>query len=752
MITRLNRLICIVLSVIMISALFSACSSENSVDGAVDTKIYEKDSLKGEELVSGIVYQNEFFAVEWQNETKRVIFHDLKNNTKYSTIPSEVIEKQYDEDGEEIRNNPRIESAIAVTHFSSTNLTEITINSAVGAVKNGEVVAQPIEEGIRVIYDFPEAEIIVPVDYTVNDKYFSVSVNPAEICDNGKDYVTRISIAPFMCGVNNESETEEYLFLPDGSGAIIKPRILGAAGVAGEMPVYGGDEAIGQMLYNTYTEQCYMPVYGMKSGNKGLCAIIDSSAERSYINWEVGSSNLRYSSVYPTFNIRGYNLIEQPGGFAAYAAHLKVFNEYIANERLTVNYYPFYGENCGYNDMANIYRDYLKEKYSFKSNSEEDLKLSLELVGGIEEKKFFCGIPYMEITSLTTVSQAKKIAKYFGDLTDDLAIRLCGFTESGLDVGKVAGGFEISSKLGSKKDIEELLSLCKKYGIEISLEFDTTSFNKSGNGYSLKKSAALFSDYELNLVSMYNPVTRNTNGVEYGLVSRRILSSVLEKIENKAGKYGFSCIGVGTLGKLCYSDYSQLKTANCDNIQEDTATLISNISENKRVVLTGANDYSAVLASHIADVPISSSDYDVVTYDVPFYSMVFKGYIPMSSGALNTAADSNQTLLQCIESGIAPTYSVIYDFPRSAITSKYVATRSADFENIGKDIENVISRTNKLYDAVSGKKIESHSIINDNLRAVNYSDGITVYINYGEISETVNGVTVPNQDFVLIGG
>lgn len=751
MIRRLYRRICVVLAVITVFVFFSGCGSEKII-GAVDTGIYKKNSAGKNELKSGIVYKNENFEVEWQDENKRVVFHDLRNNAQYSTMPTDAVENQTDEDGNKVNYNPKIFSAINVTHLCAENLTEIVLNSEIGAVKNGNVRAESIDGGIRVIYDFVESEISVPVDFTVNDTFFSISVNPAEICDNGKDYVTGVSIAPFLCGVKNESETEDYLFLPDGSGAIIKPKSISTIGESGEMPVYGGDESVGQVLYNSFTEQCYLPVYGMKAGNKGLCAIISSSAERSSVNWEVGSSNLRFSSVYPTFNIRGYNLIERPGGFAAYTPNLKVFNENITDERITVNYYPFYGENCGYNDMANIYRDYLKENNSLKSEREEDLNLSLELVGGIEEKKFFGGIPYTGMTALTTVKQAKEISDYFGNITNGLAIRLCGFTQSGLDVGKVAGGFEISHKLGNKKDIKELLKACNQKGIKTSLEFDTVSFNKSGNGYSLKKSTALFSDYELNLVTMYNTVTRNTNDIKFGLISRKLLGSVAEKTEDHADKYGFDYVGVGTLGKLCYSDYSNLKTSNCDNIQEDTAAILKNLSKEKKIVLTGANDYSAALANHIADAPVRSSDYDVITCDIPFYSMVFKGYVPMSSGSVNTAADSSRMLLNCIESGVAPTYSVIYGFPQSAITSEYAVTRSAKFENIKEDIEKTILRTREFYRAINGKTILSHRIINENLRAVDYSDGITVYVNYGDTSQTVNGIYVDKNDFTLIGG
>lgn len=46
------------------------------------------------------------------------------------------------------------------------------------AVSDGEVYAQKIDNGLRVIYDFINYEIIVPVDYIIEDDRFLVTVIP----------------------------------------------------------------------------------------------------------------------------------------------------------------------------------------------------------------------------------------------------------------------------------------------------------------------------------------------------------------------------------------------------------------------------------------------------------------------------------------------------------------------------------------------------------------------------------------------
>ena len=749
---RLNYFRRFLLTIIVMCLLLSGCSSGKTTLSGVNTAKYDEAANDGSELESGIIAENGAFSVEWNNENKRVTFVDSKNGKRYSATPSEAAgETRYDEDGMPIKNNPRIESAIAVTYFDSEKLKENTVYSYLGAVQNGQVFSEKIKDGIRVTYDFTDEKISVPVEYTIKEDCFEISVEPKEICDNGKDYVTGVSISPFICGVKNDSGSDSYLFVPDGSGAIIHPKTESTVGTTGSTAVYGGDRAIKQYIYNAAAQQCYMPVFGMKSGDSGLCAVIDSAAERASVSWDVGSSNLQYSTVYPSFQIRGYNLIEQPSGFGSYPTYIKVFRKDITDERVSVKYYPLYGADCGYNDMADIYRSYLMKTYSLNKGNRKEKSISLEIEGGVMEKNFFCGIPYNSLAPMTTVEQANEMIEYFSKLTENMLVRLCGFTKSGLDAGEVAGGFKISSSLGGTREIKALTELCREKNIDLSLDFDTTAFNKNGSGYSTKRSSALFSDGEINYLTMFDPVTGNSNNEKYFLLSRSQTASVLSKAAGAAKKYGFDTVGVGTLGKLDYSDYGNAETHHCNRIQEDTVKNIGELKKSSSVVMTGANDYAAAVCDYIVDAPLSSSKYDVFDYDIPFYSMVFKGYVPMNSGALNLAADGKTELLKCVESGISPTYTLFYQFSQNLVTSEYEVTRSSEYEACRNDIKDTILQTKSIYEAISGAEITEHAIISEDVRRVNYSNGATVYVNYGSADITAEDVLIPAGSFAIRG-
>lgn len=739
------------MTALLIGALLSGCAGGSGVEQE-RAKDYAALSVAADSPESGTVAQNDAFSLEWDSEKKIVRIIDRATGKEYANSPDGLSGQiRYDEDGMVIKNSPQLESGVAISYYDSSTLEEKTLYSYVATEQNETVTAVKIDNGIRVLYDFAEESMFIPVDYTIQDDRFTVSVDPTEIRDGGINYVTGVAIAPFLCNVENDSPNS-YLFIPDGSGAIIEPATTSKLGKTGSLAVYGGDRAVSQFAYAAHTEQCYMPVFGMKAGDSGLLGIIDSAAERSYIQWNVGSSNMRYSVVYPYFRVMGYNLIEQPPGFVRSSAETKVFNQTLHPERLSVSYYPLRGTACGYTEMAQRYREYLNKTYQLPQTAAKDTLVTLEIEGGAEEKRFFCGIPYQGFSRFTTVDQAQEIAAYFADTATDLRIRLSGFTESGLDTGKVAGGFKINRRLGTQADIRQLTEFCRQKNIVLSLDFNPLSLNKNGNGYSINRSSAFFADYSVNTLSLYNEVTRNAKGKKYFLLSRAAVPQVLSRITQSADDYGFDAVGLGTLGKTVYSDFRTAETANCDGIQENIHSVIEELARQKEVVLTGANDYAACVCDAISGAPVSSSGYDVVSYDVPFYSLVFKGYVPMSSGAVNLAADSNQALLRCVEAGISPTYSLIYNFTRDMVTSEYPVTASSSYTALRTTIQESIAKIKPVFEAINGAKITRHTAVNAELRIVEYDNRVRIYVNYGATDTRIGDVTVSAGDFTVIGG
>ena len=67
------------------------------------------------------------------------------------------------------------------------------------------------------------------------------------------------------------------------------------------------------------------------------------------------------------------------------------------------------------------------------------------------------------------------------------------------------------------------------------------------------------------------------------------------------------------------------------------------------------------------DAPIYSSDNIAFDFDVPFYELVFKGYVPLSSVSINLCSDKDNAILRCAESGISPSYTVYGNFKKNLL-------------------------------------------------------------------------------------
>ena len=103
------------------------------------------------------------------------------------------------------------------------------------------------------------------------------------------------------------------------------------------------------------------------------------------IEVSAGAANIGSSAVNASFEVRGYQWVKVKKGYQ------KLFSESISNNKYSVSFYPIYGDNADYVGMADVYRDYLKQKYNLENIKEENM-LALKLIGGSSVKNSFLGI------------------------------------------------------------------------------------------------------------------------------------------------------------------------------------------------------------------------------------------------------------------------------------------------------------------------------------------------------------------------
>ena len=719
----------------------------------VKTKPYKELQQGSEKPDEGVITENDRFKMSWNSFYSQVVITDKKNGAVYSTMPTEAMEIKYDADGYEIMNNIQIESPLIVDYYNPETLSEEKLYASSDAIRDGKIYSENIENGIKITYVFSLQEISVPVEYRLKENSFEISVNPKEIHDNGENFVTGVGVAPFLCSLSNDS-TDSYFLIPDGSGAVINPQIIDHIGRQGGKRVYGEDITVNEFTLTSYEEKMNMPVFGQKRGDNGILAIITSSAERAYINWDIGSNAKKYSSVYPYFKIRGYNVIKRPSGFMMSLAQIPIFDDYIVEEPLTVEYLTLDKENASYSGMANLYRDYLISNNQLKKQEDSDVAGVFRLIGATQQKTFHFGIPSTKLAKLTTISEAKEIAEYLSqNIGEEILFELLGFGESGIDVGKLGGGFKIAGELGSKKEIKSLSEFCKNNKVKLFMNFDIVGFSENGNGFSTSKDSAKSYDGQTVYLGFYSNVSRVAEGkTKYVLLSRDKLTSAAVKAGETVKKYGLDGLSLSSAANVAYSDYGTKGCGVSGLLSEYTAKAYGELSKKTTVISNNANVYAAGLSGFLTETPTVSSQYDIALRDVPFYQIVFKGYIPMSGMSVNLMADYDTAVLKCVEAGIAPTFTLSNNYDNSLAQTKHSAIPVSRFSGLKERIVQTVKETSAVTQKVKGVSIKNHTVAENGLRITEFQNGVKIAVNYTEQDLTFEGKTVTAGKYIVLEG
>lgn len=707
----------------------TACSNEEVwTPSSFDTKAVS-DKLK-----DCVVAENDKYILEWNAKYCGVSLIEKETGKRWGTTPFKEGQPEVDEYGLPITAHPQLESAIIVKYLNESTYMEEQVVARTGTVNKGRVCALKQEKGLRVEYYFDEAEIMIPVDYRLREDSVEISIEPNDIQENG-NLVTSVAVAPFWCSAENDSE-DSYLFFPSGSGALISCDTISQPGISYSASVYGEDPTINIEDMVTVEKAVRLPVYGAKSGNIASCAIIEESAESADIRAIVGSKAIGYSGVYTVFQLRGYstNNAKFLNGFNQ---RMQVFAKSMIETPLVVGFYPLTNEDANYSGMAKVYKTYLKGKGELSKKIETETALNLTFVGGSMIHKSFLGIPYQDLLPATTLEDAKEILKDVSNETNTkMSAKLLGYGNTGIDVSKYAGDFKINKNLGSTKKLSILNQYCKENDISLYYDFDLIKLKESSSGYSTLFDSSYSALYKVANGYEYDAVTRSIRSdSKYTFITRELLKDGAEKMMAKIENWNLSGISLSSLSNKAYSDYSDSESTayySKGNMSADVSEIMNLVSDKYDIAAEDANAYAATRADVIYNVPVNSSQEFIFKEDVPFYQMVFKGYVSMASESMNTAANPKNHLLRTVESGCGLSYTLIANYENEFIDSKNYLF----FGSLYSDVKDAIVATSadleSYYKAINGTEIISHEILANDIRETVFDNGVVVYVNYSD--------------------
>lgn len=710
---------------VLAAAVICICSSVGCNNSQNNAAVSDK-SYKGEDIATQQIATNDKYSLLWDNDGKTVSLEDKATGKIWSNIPNEFYKSG--------KTSSKVSSTLNLTVANATTLKWDTLSGYQYAYKDGRILTEKIENGIKVTYCFDKYNISVPVDYVLKQDGVSVSVDTSKIIE-GEDYLLiSFSPAPFLCSANNSDDS--YLFIPSGSGALMytKQTVGGTREYQGD--IYGID------MSRLFVEEpvdnipLYMPVYGVKNGDEALFAIIENGAESASIKAETGNARTGYSSVCADFYVRGYDVFASNTQAWSFLDITRISDEIIKTD-MSVLFVPLSGENADYNGMAHYYRNYLAENGKLRTveNKESFSSYAITFLGGLMTDSSTFGIPGKKLNTMTTLSEATAILKDIKEKTGEQpTVKLYGYGESGIDVGKIGGGYKIPSAFGKSRDYEELNDICKNNSKGLFVDFDIVRFSKSGSGFSHIFDSAKSATMHVAEKSPINNPLRDYNAeLKYRLLKREDLFKAANKLDSFAEKKKISGISLSSLSSTAYSDYNNLKYGAKAGTESDVTGIFKSLTDKKKAVaVSDAFSYAAEIADVIFDAPVLGDQSDSLNVSVPFYQMIYGGSKPIYSTALNYSSNYKQHIMQSAVGGNALSLTLSNKFKPEYMYNHYDELYSTVYSSLPDVLIEQISSYKEFYGQIAGVKIDKYEMISDELSATYFENGIILYANHSD--------------------
>ncbi|MGQ8874422.1 DUF5696 domain-containing protein [Paenibacillus sp. TSA_86.1] len=594
--------------------------------------------------------------------------------------------------------------------------------------------------------------VVVPVHYRLEEGRLRVSIP-----ENGIQYpetmkIQSLSLLPFF-GASGPKD-KGYSLVPDGSGSLIyfnnKKTLVSPYSTA----LYGGDRAVNQLSQIQKEQKARMPVFGMSYGDKGYLAVIDKGDAVASVEADVSGRLNQYNTVHSSFTLSSMEEVTLTNGWRS--STVKRFQAQPFHNEMSVVYEFLNADNASYSGMASTYRDYLIQQKKLTRLAEDtELPFYVELIGGIPKKKFFLGIPYNAYEPLTTFEEAQDILKEMQSLgVKDIQLRYSGWFGGGIqhDMPK---SIDVDKKLGGAKGLQSLQAYVQQngFGLYPDVSFlesfpEAKGFKKSYASRQITGKLAQLFPYRI------STFIRDDDVPPGYVISPEAVPGIVSGFLQDYKEMGLSGLSLRDLGDQLNSDFNRAKVINREQAKEVMMQQLEQVRSSEALLLVeGGNSYASPYARHIVDAPVSNSGFNITDEGVPFFQLVYHGYVQYTGKAWNMAddQDSHMQMLRAIETGSAPYYTWFYADPSAIKLTSFDALYSADYRRwIQESAERYKELSNVLQD-VQNQTIVKHEQLSKGVYQTTFEKGKTVIVNYNDAAVELNGIRVAAKSY-QVGG
>ena len=606
------------------------------------------------------------------------------------------------------------------------------------------------------------ATFVVPIEYVLQGRNLVVRVPASEleypidvldpIGDKHTFPLTNLSLLEYFGAANKDQEG--YIFVPDGSGALIYLNNGYLFSNAYNAPVYGRDNALSILPeVQTYSQPVRLPVFGLKRDNAAFIGIIEEGAALAKIKADISGRGDSYNRVYAEFSPlpKGKISLELED-----TNEMPIYQQEMYQGDFVVRFAFLGSEEANYVGMASYYRQYLIEHYQLQRvESSENIPFYIELVGAINKREPILGIARDVVYPLTTFTQARTVLQSVADRNiENIQVKYNGWLAGGLN-HYYPSSANIERALGTASDLQSLVSYMdeRDYKLYPSVGFVNVYKDRMFDGFNPRKDAARLLNRLDARVYQYRLDTFDRERQFSYVLSPRRLDRLVDEFLDSYSKHEIPNISLFDLASEVNSDFVDNASLFVDRVRSveiTVAQLQKFKDQNYGIMVDHGNEYVLPFADCILNLPTSGSKHSIVNEEIPFYQIALHGLVNYAGSPLNLSDNQQADLLKMLESGGYPYFMFSYAESHELKDTHFDNLYSIHYQDWLELAQETYRVANDFLHNVQDQFIVNHQRLEENVYQTIYENGKSVIVNYNKEAVNVDGNVIEGENFLIM--
>jgi len=594
-----------------------------------------------------------------------------------------------------------------------------------------------IENGFAGHVTFGDSGIGVLLLVTLEGRDLLVQVPQESITEPEGVQIVALHAYPFF-GATKEGDVPGYMFIPDGSGALIRYGDIRNAMVSPwSSQVYGLNLGLGQSTISNVNPpfNTTMPVFGKVHGNNAFLVIIESGDNYAEIIAHTAGLITEFNWIHALFTYR-YTFTQPTTRDETRAPSVHRLQQEPNIFDIGLRFRFLENEDASYVGMAIAYQEFLVSRGWLTPMIEPAPQMRLEFFGG----EIAPGTIFNQYLVMTHVTD---IPGFISRLQTQGMYNMLAVYRSFARGGSVSfpNRFPIDRRLGSAADVRNTAAELTQNGVSMFFHSDYSRAYVSGGLFgrsdlALGINGRLFLDWVHWRDFFY-------------LTPQAALEQARRDVETFE-RFGIQNLALQTTASVLHSTFNDNATNTRADVRDMLDELVDVLNP-AQLALYQPNVYAWQLTDLYFDVPMSSSRHLFVTDTVPFLQIVLRGHVAYYAPFANFSANWNRDLLRLVEFGAYPSFLLTGEPAHLLYRTAAYYIYSSQFD-IWEDL--VVLFYNRVAGAlypVRNQPIVGREMLATGVVKVTYANGVEIFVNYTNQPFNYNGLTIPAEDFLVRG-